>query len=119
MITDYLETLTITPSFRAEPFVANPHALLTDGVVTDVVFMQEYSEEEIKEVLSKYSYDEVIRWDDYGYMIYVGYVKIGKWVVTPQPSPKHILNQTTGSWELPFDPTYKCPPCETHKEESN
>jgi hypothetical protein len=119
MTTGYLESRSIAPSFRKEPFVANPHALLTNGVVTDVVFMQNYNEEEIKEVLSRYSYDEVIRWDDYGYMMYEGYVKIGDWVVTPQPSPKHALNQSTGAWELPFDPNYVCPPCDTHKEKSN
>ena len=119
METGQLEHYTFSPSFRSEPFVANPHALLTDGVVTDVVFMQEYNEDEIKETLSKYSYDEVIRWDDRGYAIYEGFVKIGDWVVRTQPAPGYSLNQSTGNWEPPFDPNFKCPPCNTHKEESN
>lgn len=120
MTTNTLDNFFVySPSFSKDPFVANPHALLTDGVVTAVVFMQNYNEEEIKDVLSQYSYDEVLRCDDYGYMIYEGYVKIGKWVVMKQPAPNYTLNQSTGSWEPPFDPNYKCPPCDTHKEESN
>jgi len=109
----------IYPDIRTEPFVANPHALLTDGVVTDVVFMQEYDDEEIKNVLSKYSYDEVIRWEDAGYMIYVGYQKIGNWIVQPQPSLEHVFDEKTGGWELPRDPNIVCQPCQAHKEKSN
>lgn len=108
-----------SPSFRKEPFVANPHALLTNNIVTAVVFMQDYNEEQIKEVLSQYVYDEVRRWDDYGYAMYEDYVKIENWVVRTQPSPKHVLNQDTGDWEVPFDPNYKCPACPTHGEKSN
>jgi hypothetical protein len=108
----------IYPDLRTEPFVANPHALLTDGVVTDVVFMQDYDEEQIKETLSKYSYDEVASWDEYGYMIYAGYIKIGKWIVTPQPTPNHTFNETNGAWELPRNAEYTCTPCESHKEKS-
>jgi hypothetical protein len=119
MTTTEFESYNFSPSFSKEPFVANPHALLTNNVVTDVVFMQDYDEEEIKEVLSRYSYDEVMRWDDYGYAMYETYVKIGKWVVRPQPSPTHTLNQTTGDWEATFDPNYVCPPCPTHNEKSN
>jgi hypothetical protein len=119
MMITHEENWNFSPAFSTEPFVANPHALLTDGVVTAVVFMQNYNEEEIKDTLSKYSYDEVIRWDDYGYAMYEGYVKIGDWVVRSQPSPKHTLNQTNGVWEVPFDPNYVCPPCDIHKEESN
>ena len=38
-------------------FIANPHALLIDGVVTEVVYMQDYDSEQIKEVLSKKVYE--------------------------------------------------------------
>ena len=119
MTTTEFENYNFSPSFRTEPFVANPHALLTDNVVTDVVFMQNYNEEEIKETLTKYVYDEVVCLNDYGYFIYEGYVKIGDWIVRPQPSPKHTLNQSTGNWEAPFDSTYPCPACPTHSEKSN
>jgi hypothetical protein len=109
----------IKPVFREEPFIANPHALLIDGVVTEVVFMQNYTEEEIKDTLLKHSYDEVIRWDDYGYEMLVGYRRVGPWVVTPQPSLDFTFDELTGTWEKPKSPDYNCPPCETHKEESN
>jgi hypothetical protein len=110
---------TIKPVFKDEPFIANPHALLIDGVVTEVVFMQDYTEEEIKETLLRHTYDEVIRWDDYGYEMHVGYQRLGTWVVLPQPAPEFTFDKVTGTWERPKNPEGNCPPCETHKEESN
>lgn len=117
-----MHLLTIEPQLHTHVYVANPHALLTNGVVTDVVFMQEYDENEIKETLAKYSYDEVIRWDDYGYSMHVGYVRVGDWVVTPQPTPMHVFNNNTGGWDAPAEPVktdYVCAPCDSKKEMSN
>jgi hypothetical protein len=56
-------------------FPANPHALIKDGVVVAVVYMQEYGPEEIAETLTKYDYDKVVRWEDYGYAISDGFVE--------------------------------------------
>lgn len=99
-------------------FPANPHALIKDGIVTEVVFMQEYGPEEIAETLSKYDYDKVVRWDDYGFEISLdfcetylddyGYVyteakPFNSWVyhpelndwVSPVPHPHDIQYQKT------------------------
>ena len=110
---------TIAPIFRDEPFIANPHALFIDGVVTEVVYMQNYTEEEINAELAKHTYDEVVPWDEYGYEMQVGWHRLGKWVVMPQPAPDFTFDEVTGSWEKPRNPDSNCPPCDTHKEESN
>lgn len=102
-------------------FPANPHALLIDNVVTEVVYMQDYDAETIKEVLSKHTYDEVIRWEDYGRDLYIGYVKVGDYIAIPQPHPEFILDDALGVWKPPSDwdrarvdaaVASFCPPCE-------
>ena len=87
-------------------FIANPHALLTDGVVTDVVYMQDYDAEQIKETLAKYSYDEVIALSDYGDSILVGDVRIGDKIVPP---PTYGENQKVS----------ECLPCQEEKKTNN
>jgi hypothetical protein len=84
-------------------FIANPHALLTNGVVTDVVFMQEYDAKEIAETLKKYSYEEVVSCSEYGSLIYVGDVKIGSWIVSPAPHPLWTFDDVEGVWNPPSD----------------
>jgi hypothetical protein len=84
-------------------FIANPYALLTDGVVTDVVYMQSYSDLEIKETLSRCSYEEAVPYSEYGEELFVGYVRIGKWIVPPTPHGLWIFNNDIGAWEPPKD----------------
>lgn len=82
-------------------FVANPHALIRDGKCTDVVFMQDYDDEEIANTLSKYQYDEVVRWEDYGSEIYVGFHKYGNRYAYHRPYPSWVLNKYN-QWEAPI-----------------
>ena len=86
-------------------FIANPHALLTDGVVTDVVYMQDYSKEEIDTVLLNYSYDEIVVLSEYGRTISVGYTKIGDDYYPPKPYPSWIatkdVDPIVGNYWLP------------------
>ena len=105
-------------------FAGNPHALLINNVVTEVVYMQNYNAEEIKEELSKHTYDEVIRWEDYGRDLYIDYVKVGNLIARPQPHPDFILDDELGVWLAPKDwdrdrvdkaVASFCPPCEQSK----
>jgi hypothetical protein len=80
-------------------FVANPHALLIDGVVTEVVYMQDYDSEQIKEALSKKVYDEVINCSEYGKELFVGNFRIGDYIVGPRPNPNWEFNHKLGDWE--------------------
>ena len=88
-------------------FIANPHALIKDGVVTDVVYMQNYGSEQIAETLSKYEYDKVVLWEDYGAEIYVGYVEYGQsseiYYAPPQPYPSWDWDKPTGRWLSPVE----------------
>jgi hypothetical protein len=84
-------------------FIANPYALLTNGVVTDVVYMQSYSELEIQETLSRCLYEEAVPYSEYGTEIFVGDVRIGKWIVSPTPHGSWTFNNDIGAWEPPED----------------
>lgn len=102
-------------------FVANPHALLTGGVVTDVVYMQNYSSEEIQETLAKYKYEEVVVCSEYGDIIFVGDVRVGSWITSPAPYDSWIFDGVRGLWTPPSDwdgPITQCVPCleEEHKK---
>jgi len=81
-------------------FIANPHALIKNGICTEVVFMQNYDDEEIAHTLSKYQYDEVIRWEDYGSEIYVGFHKYKDKYAYHRPYPSWVLNKYN-QWEAP------------------
>lgn len=107
-------------------FVANPHALIKDGVVTQVVYMQDYSDDVIQEKLKEYDFDEVVRWEDYGEELHIGYVKIKDWIVF-QIHPDWIFDEEEEAFVPPEDwgPHYEdyfapCVPCEEDhsKEES-
>jgi hypothetical protein len=79
-------------------FVANPHALLINGVVTEVVYMQDYDDETIKEVLSKKVYDEVINCSEYGKELFVGCFRLGEHIVRPRPNPNWEFDHKLGEW---------------------
>lgn len=88
-------------TLRVPPHVANPYALLTNNVVTDVVFMQQYTESEIAETLLKYDYEEVVDCNALGLEICIGYVKIDEVIVPPQPFPSWSLNKDLLEWFAP------------------
>jgi hypothetical protein len=81
-------------------FLGNPHALILDGVVTEVVYMHQYTQEEIEKELANHKYDEVAKWDDYQMELYVGYLKYGDKVAPPKPFPSWVLNDLN-LWEAP------------------
>jgi hypothetical protein len=88
-------------------FPANPHALITEGVCTDVVYMQSYTLEEIAEVLKGYSYDRVAVWDDLGQAIYIDWIQQedadGVYYTSPQPFPSWIWDKNTCVWVSPVE----------------
>lgn len=88
---------------KTPKFVANPHALLVDGVVTEVVFMQDYNDEKIAEVLADKTYDEVIRWEDYGHQLYVGYRRYGEYIMPDKPdnTTTWVVNPEFHDWDRP------------------
>lgn len=84
-----------------ELFIANPHSLFTKGVCTAVVYMQDYNEEEIAETLKGYEYEEVVRWDDYGHPIYIGYHKVGENYVPHKMHKSWTLDTEVNDWSPP------------------
>ena len=94
--------------YMEEPkFVANPHALFKDGVVTAVVYMQDFGPEEIAETLTKYDYDKVVRWEDYGSEIYDGYVEYedaeGVYYAWPKPGKSWTWLKQIAVWKPPIE----------------
>jgi hypothetical protein len=88
-----------------QSFPGNPHALIKDGVCTEVVYMQENSPEEIEALLSTHDYDKVVCWDDYGHEIYIDFVEYendeGIYYASRQPYPSwtwHVMGQV---WKPP------------------
>jgi len=81
----------------------NPYALVKNNVVTDVVFMQAYSEDEIKETLLKYDYDKVVKCSEYGRMIYVDEVLVRDTFSGVKPFDSWYLNEDTATWEAPVE----------------
>lgn len=86
-----------------QKFVANPHALIVNNVCTEVVYMQDYDSEEIAKTLEKYTYDEVVRWEDYGHPIYVGYHKVDDVFTTHKAYPSWIWSMEAQNWIPPVD----------------
>lgn len=106
-------------------FIANPYALLTDKVVTDVVYMQDYTAEQIAETLKNYSYEEAVPWSEYGSSLYVGYVRIGSWIVPPARHSLWVFDEVEGVWNPPSDWNESiegwfplCGQCDDHKEQN-
>lgn len=90
-------------------FPANPHALITNGICTDVIFMQDYDSEQINATLEKYSYDEVIRWEEYGQEIGIDYIKIDNNYFPPKPNESWIphIDLIHGNyWKPPIEHPY-------------
>ena len=81
----------------------NPYALVKNNVVTDVVFMQAYSEDEINETLLKYDYDKVVKCSEYGRMIYVDEILVKDTFAGLQPFDSWSLNEDTVTWEAPVE----------------
>jgi hypothetical protein len=82
-------------------YPGNPYALLIDNVVTEVVYMQNYTEEEIADTLSKHDYEEVVSCSEYGKEILVGWIKLEDEVVEPAPHPLWTFNHTISRWVPP------------------
>jgi len=83
-------------------FIANPHALIKNNICTAVVFMQDYGPEQIQETLAKYDYDEVVRWEDYGHPIYIGFHKWEGKYVYHRPFPSWKYNSEHNNFEPPI-----------------
>jgi hypothetical protein len=83
-------------------FPGNPYALLINSVVTEVVYMQSYSSEEIEEALKNHSYDEVISCAAHGKEIYVDQERIGAHFVFEKPHSSWQLDKETGDWVAPI-----------------
>lgn len=81
--------------------VGNPYALISDGIVTDVVYMQNYDNSEIKETLKKYNYEEYVICSEYGQEIYVGERKIGNEFLINNPFPSWEFSAQHGYWMPP------------------
>jgi len=89
---------------RGEPISipGNPYALLDEnGVVTEVVYMQEYSPAEIQETLSKHTYARHVICSEYGIEIFVGERWIGDVFVVQKPFKSWIIHPSTGFWVAP------------------
>ena len=80
----------------------NPYALLDEnGVVTEVVYMQDYSSEQIEETLSLHSYSKYIVCSEYGKEIYVGEKWLGDMFVANKPFESWVPHPITGLWVAP------------------
>jgi hypothetical protein len=80
----------------------NPYALLdSEGVVTEVVYMQDYSSEQIEETLSLHSYSTYIICSEYGKEIYVGEKWLGDMFVAKKPFESWVPHPITGLWVAP------------------
>jgi len=82
-------------------FINNPYALIKNNLVTDIVFMAERNEDEIKELLSTYDFDEFISFEDYGHQLYLGFHKVGDFIAPCKPFPSWVMNTETNQWEPP------------------
>ena len=79
----------------------NPYALFVDGVVTEVIYMQDYNQEQIEKELANHTYDEAVSCNEFGQEIYIGYVKIGNVILKPKPYPSWQYDETTQNWAAP------------------
>jgi hypothetical protein len=95
--------LSIQKKFRDTPvnIPGNPYALLNNGLVTEVVYMQDYSSKQIEETLNKYAYDRYEVCSEYGREIYVGERCVGDMFVTQKPFLSWIIHPSTGLWTSP------------------
>jgi hypothetical protein len=93
-----------------EPYTANPHALITDGVCTAVIYMQDYGPEQIAEVLSKQDYDKVVVWEEHNAEVFVGYIEHedgeGIYYATEREFPSWIWNKQGMTWMPPVEHPY-------------
>ena len=82
---------------------SNPYALVIDGVVTEVIFMKNYSEEDIKKELNKYTFDEYVICKEYGADIHVGQIKYKNRFIEPCPFPSWKFDEDIEWWAPPID----------------
>lgn len=82
-------------------FPGNPYALVTDGIVTDVVFMQDYTDEQIAETLTKYTFDSYYSCSELGRMVYVGWEEAEGLLLEPKPHESWIVNHELQMWDAP------------------
>lgn len=85
-------------------FLNNPVALIKDEVVSEVVYMLDRTDEEIKQELSNHEYDYFIFFNDYGFELFVGQEKIDdKHFAFSKPYPSWIFDEDGFFWKAPVD----------------
>ena len=94
-------------------FVANPYALIKGDVCTHVVAMQDFNENQIKEILSKYEYDEAIPFSEHGREIMVGYVR------HEDRKDRFVIKRPYKSWIYNFDVDLWLPPIPPPEQDLN
>lgn len=78
------------------------YALMVNNVVTSVINYNLQSGESLEEVLSRFSYDEVIDCSSYkGVYFYIGKEKIKDKFRDPQPYPSWMYDYTENTWFPP------------------
>lgn len=80
----------------------NPYALLVNNVVSEVIYMQDRSAEEIEQYLKSFTYDEFINCSEYGEDLSIGQERIGSFFVFEKPYPSWELDMETGYWNPPI-----------------
>lgn len=84
-----------------QSIAGNPYALITDNIITEVVYMQDYDSSEIEETLKKHNYDEYVVCSEYGKELYVGERKFNDEFVVNSPFTSWIFSAEDGYWMPP------------------
>lgn len=84
----------------------HPYALFTDNVCTNVLYMMDRTEEEIEELLSQFTYDKVITWEEAGQDLFEGIIDFGDYYAPPSPWPSWVWNNDRKSWFAPVEHPY-------------
>jgi len=80
----------------------NPYALIENNYVRHVIYMQDSTEEEIQETLSKFTYDKYVIASEHGTEIYIGQEEVDGYFRYPSPYPSWVWNHETKFWEAPI-----------------
>jgi hypothetical protein len=78
-----------------------PFALVSNNLVTDVIYMQTDDQSTIDETLSKFSYDEYVK---YGEHLSIGQEKYNGFFRYPSPYESWIWDDELKIWKAPVEP---------------
>lgn len=95
--------ISVGKKFKSDPIstAGNPYALLNDGAVTKVVYMQNYSLKKIEKTLGNHKYDDYVICSEFGKKIYVGERFVDGVFVAVKPFNSWIIDLETGLWVAP------------------